>query len=351
RVIQQAINQVLELMFDPGFSESSFGFRRRRSAHGAVRQVKVYAQQGFMWAVDMDLEKFFDRVQHDVLMHRVARRVGDPRVLKLIGRYLRAGVSVGDYVLPTAEGTPQGGPLSPLLANVLLDDLDKELEKRGLHFSRYADDFLILVRSERAAHRVKLSITKWLQRKLRLRVNESKSQVAKVWKCTFLGFRYVRRKLWLAPKSLARFKTRVREITGRSRGISMKARMTELNRYLRGWINYFGLIDISNLFTDIDAWIRRRLRMCYWKQWKRAKTRIRKLLAKGVPRDLAVRHGSSSKGPWRMSQTIAVDMALDLKWFENAGLVNLKHQWARLAPRRRIALYGPVRRVVWGAGE
>jgi RNA-directed DNA polymerase len=334
RLVQQAALQVLGPMFDPGFSESSFGFRPGRSAHGALKQVKRYVQQGYGVAIDMDLSKFFDRVQHDVLMHRVARKVDDRRVLKLIGRYLRAGVRIDDYDEPTEIGTPQGGPLSPLLANVLLDDLDKELEGRGLRFARYADDFIILVRTWRAARRVKASITRWIERRLKLVINEQKSQVAKVERCSFLGFLCRRGKIWFAPKALVKFKGRTRELTGRSRGISMERRLEELNRYLRGWINYFGLVDIHKVLETFDAWIRRRLRACYWKQWKRPKTRIRNLMALGAPRAFAITTGVSRKGPWRLSKTLGTHAALNKKWFQTLGLVSLKDEWERLAPRR-----------------
>lgn len=337
RVIQQAVLQVLTPIFDPGFSESSFGFRPKRSAHGALKQVKRYVKAGYRMAVDMDLSKFFDRVQHDVLMVRVARKVSDRRVLRLIGRFLRAGVMVDGLIQTSEEGTPQGGPLSPLLANILLDDFDKELERRGLRFARYADDFIILVRSRRAGEDVKTSVTRWLTRQLKLVVNEQKSQVARVHQCRFLGFTFAGTRLRLAEKTVKRCKQRIRELTGRSRGVSMERRLQELNAYLRGWIHYFGLADTKTIFSELDHWIRRRLRMCYWKQWKRPRTRIRNLLALGTPRDHAVTTGNSRKGYWRLSKTLATHTGMDKKWFVRLGLVFLRYAWGKLAPLRRTA--------------
>jgi RNA-directed DNA polymerase len=334
RLVQQAVLQVLMPIFDPGFSESSFGFRPGRSAHGAVRQVKQSVNDGYRVAVDMDLSKFFDRVQHDVLMHRVARKVHDRRVLRLIGRFLRAGIMADGVVIPSEEGTPQGGPLSPLLANILLDDLDKELEARGLRFARYADDFMILVRTKAAALRVKTSITNWLTRRLKLVVNEEKSKVAPASQCKFLGFRIAGKTVRLAEKTLKRFKDRIREITGRNRGISMAARLKELCTYLRGWINYFALAGPERLFGELDEWIRRRVRMCYWKQWKRPRTRIRKLLARGTLRKHALACGLSRKGPWRLSKTLGTHTGLTTKWLHDQGLLFIRDEWEKLAPLR-----------------
>jgi RNA-directed DNA polymerase len=337
RVIQQAVLQVLTPLFDPGFSESSFGFRPGRSAHGAVKQVKRYVKQGYRVAVDLDLAKFFDRVQHDVLMVRVARKVCDRRVLKLIGRYLRAGVMVEGVVLATMEGTPQGGPLSPLLANILLDDFDKELERRGLRFARYADDLVVLVRSGRAGKRVMASITDWLGRQLRLAVNATKSKVALIDRCKFLGFAFDGAKVRLPAEALTEMKRRVRELTGRSRGISWERRLGELNRYLRGWINYFGLSETKRIWTPLDEWVRRRLRMCLWKQWRHPRTRVQHLLALGTPRLVALQTGSSRKGYWRLSKTLAAHTGMTNKWFDDQGLVRLRYRWGELAPLRRTA--------------
>lgn len=337
RLIQQAVLQVLTPIFDPTFSESSFGFRPKRSAHGAVKQVKRYIKQGYRMAVDMDLSKFFDRVQHDVLMSRLARRIGDKRVLRLIGRYLRAGVMVEGLIHSTEEGTPQGGPLSPLLANVLLDDLDKELERRGLRFARYADDFLILVKTYRSAQQVFQSVEGFLTRKLKLVVNQQKSQVANTNRITFLGFRFAGHHIRITEKNIAKFQRRVRQITGRSRGISMERRLSELRSYLRGWIGYFALSETKALFVQLDEWIRRRVRMCYWKQWRYPRTRIRKLLELGVRRDEAISCGASHKGYWRLAKTSASNCGMTNKWLLDQGLVFLRYLWGELAPLRRTA--------------
>ena len=256
RLIQQAIHQVLMPLFDPNFSESSYGFRPKRSAQGAVKQAQRTIRQGYQHVVDVDLSKFFDRVQHDVLMSRVSRRVHDARVLRLIGRYLRAGVMVEGVKQPTDQGSPQGGPLSPLLSNILLDDLDKELEHRGLKFVRYADDFMIFVKSSRSAHRVFASVARFLTETLKLVINEQKSCVRPAQGCEFLSFAFVsgrRATITVAPKKLKAFKRRIKELTGRSRGISMKRRLNDLRRYLRGWIGYFGLAQQLNEFSNLDG--------------------------------------------------------------------------------------------------
>jgi len=337
RMIQQAVLQVLTPLFDPSFSVSSFGYRPERSAHGAVKQVRRWAKQGHRVAVDLDLTKFFDRVQHDVLMARVSRKVKDKRVLALIGRYLRAGVMVEGVLQPVEMGTPQGGPASPLLANILLDDLDKELERRGLRFARYADDITILVRSIAAGRRVKVSVTRWLRRHLRLEVNETKSKVVPIGQCTFLGFAFTGSDIRLPPKVLERFRQRVRFLTGRSRGISWERRLKELNAYLRGWVNYFGLCDTKRLWTPLDEWLRRRLRMCLWKQWRHVRTRIRNLIAMGTPTREAIRTGSSHKGYWRLSKTLATHTGLTNEWFDQQRLIRLRYVWGDLAPLRRTA--------------
>ena len=299
RLIQQAILQVLTPVFDPGFSESSHGFRPRRSAHGAAKQVQRTIRRGYRFVVDMDLSKFFDRCQHDVLMSRVARKVRDPRLLTLIGRYLRAGVMVEGVLQASPEGTPQGGPASPFLANILLDDLDQELEQRGLPFVRYADDFVIFTRSRRAAERVFRSVNGYLTRHLRLVVNATKSRIVEADGIEYLGFvfRGQRATIHVSEKNQAKFRRRIRELTGRSQGISMERRMSELRSYLRGWIGYFGLAAQLKLFDKFDQWLRRRLRMCYWKRWRFARTRRRELIRLGVPRRQAIRHARSRKGP------------------------------------------------------
>ena len=339
RLIQQATCQVLTPIFDPTFSESSFGFRPGRSAHGAAKRVQQIIRQGHAHCVDVDLSKFFDRVQHDVLMSCVSRKVHDRRVLRLIGRYLRAGVMVEGVLQPTPEGSPQGGPLSPLLSNILLDNLDKELERRGLPFVRYADDFVIFVRSERSAHRVFASVQRFLTQRLKLVVNEQKSRVRTASGCEYLGFTFVGKRgtIKVAPKKLKAFKRRIKELTGRSRGISMHRRLTDLSGYLRGWIGYFGLARQYDTFVELDGWIRRRIRMCYWKQWRYPRTKVRKLRQMGVNLNWAIKHAISRKGYWRMSKTPALRTAMSNKWLEQQGLVSLKQRWGALAPLRGTA--------------
>ncbi len=339
RLIQQATCQVLTPIFDPTFSESSFGFRPGRSAHGAAKRVQQIIRQGYAHCVDVDLSKFFDRVQHDVIMSYVSRKVHDRRVLRLIGRYLRAGVMVEGVLQPTPEGAPQGGPLSPLLSNILLDNLDKELERRGLQFVRYADDFMIFVRSERSAQRVFASVQRFLTQRLKLVVNELKSSVRLASGCEYLGFMFVgkRATIKVSPKKLKAFKRRIKQLTGRSRGISMKRRLTDLNRYLRGWIGYFGLARQYNTFVELDGRIRRRIRMCYWKQWRHPRTKIRKLRKLGVKLDWAIKHGISRKGYWRLSRSPALRTGMSNKYLEQQGLLSLKQLWGALAPLRGTA--------------
>ncbi len=329
RVIQQAIGQVLTPIFDPGFSESSFGFRPGRSAHGAVRQVQRTIGEGYRFAVDLDLEKFFDRVHHDVLMARVARKVRDKGLLGLIGRYLRAGVLVGDLIQATELGTPQGGPLSPLLANILLDDLDKELERRGYRFARYADDLLILVKSPRAGERVKASVTRFLTRELKLAVNEQKSRVVKTNDCEFLGFTFRGTKLRWSDPAFADFKHHVRKLTGRSWGVSMGYRLDRLARYVRGWMTYFGISDYYRPIPEIDAWLRRRIRMCYWKQWRWVRTKVRNLLALGTSKRQAILTALSSKTYWHLSKTLATQTGMTNDWLKSQGLISVRALWMR----------------------
>jgi RNA-directed DNA polymerase len=339
RVIQQAIVQVLTPIFDPHFSASSFGFRPKRSAHGAAKQVQRTIRRGYRYSADIDLSKFFDRVQHDVLMARVARRVTDKTLLRLIGDYLRAGVMVDGVLQPTDIGTPQGGPLSPILSNILLDDLDKELERRGLPFVRYADDFAVFAKSRHAAERIMLSVTRFLTEKLRLVVNQEKSRVVEYEEFEFLGFAFhnSRATIQVSAKSIQRFKQRIRELTGRSRGISMDHRLSQLRSYLRGWMGYFGLASQLKLFDRLDQWIRRRIRMCYWKQWRHPRKRRSELIRLGVPRRQAIRHARSRKGYWHMSKTIASGVGLTNAWLTEQGLPSIKTLWAELAPLRRTA--------------
>lgn len=330
RLIQQAIAQVLTPIFDPGFSESSFGFRPGRSAHGAAYKVRGYIRQGFRQAVDMDLAKFFDSVDHDVLMQRVARKVKDKRVLALIGKYLRAGAMVNGRLQESRKGVPQGGPLSPLLANILLDDLDKELERRGLRFARYADDFVILVRSPRAGERVMLSIRRFLERGLKLTVNEQKSSVATTDRITFLGFAFTKGKVLWSEKSFTKFKDRVRELTGRSWFVSMEHRYKKLAEYLRGWVGYFGISEYYRPIPEIDHWLRRRIRMCYWKQWRLCRTKVSNLLRLGTSLKTAIAAGMSRKGPWRLSRTLATQTGMTNKWLAKQGLLSVKDLWVKI---------------------
>ena len=330
RVIQQSINQVLIPIFDPGFSEFSYGFRPGRSAKDAVYKVREYIRQGYRIAVDMDLSKFFDRVNHDVLMHRVARKIRDKRVLCLIGKYLRAGVKVRGRLQKTREGVPQGGPLSPLLANILLDDLDKELEKRGHRFVRYADDFIILVKTQRAGPRVKESITCFLKCKLRLKVNQDKSQVAPTDKTNYLGFTFKGTKIRWSEKAFREFKRKVIKMTGRSWFVSMEFRFSKLAQYVRGWVNYFGISEYYTPIPLIDQWIRRRVRMCYWKQWRYTRTKVRKLRKLGTSLRAAILVGLSRKGPWRLSRTLATQTGMTNKWLKDQGLVSVKELWVKI---------------------
>ena len=329
RVIQQAIGQILTPIFDPEFSASSFGFRPGRSAHGALRDVQRYIGEGHRMAIDLDLEKFFDKVNHDILMSRVARKVNDKRLLALIGRYLKAGVLVGGRVHATTLGTPQGGPLSPLLANILLDDLDKELEQRGHRFVRYADDLLILVKSQRAGERVKGSISKYIANKLKLVVNERKSRVVKTNDCHFLGFTFRGKKLRWSDRAFDDFKHNVRRLTGRSWGVSMAYRLNKLAQYVRGWMNYFGISDYYRPIPGLDQWVRRRIRMCFWKQWRYARTKVRNLLKLGTSKRQAIMTAISGKSYWHLSKTLATQTGMTNKWLKGLGLISVRDLWLR----------------------
>jgi len=330
RVIQQAIAQVLMPIFDPGFSESSFGFRPGRCAHDAVYKVQDYIKQGYRVAVDMDLAKFFDTVNHDVLMNRVSRKVKDKRILKLIGRYLRAGVVNNGRLEYTRKGVPQGGPLSPLLANILLDDLDKELEARGHRFARYADDFIILVKSQGAGKRVMKSICRFLEQRLKLSVNEKKSKVANVEDCSFLGFIFCRGKIRWSQKAFVEFKRRIRLLTGRSWFVSMDYRLKKLAEYIRGWMNYYGISEYYRPIPGLDEWLRRRIRMCYWKQWRKTRTKVRNLLKLGTSKRTAILTALSRKGYWRLARTLATHTGMTNKWLAKQGLIFIKEMWIRI---------------------
>jgi len=334
RLIQQALLQVLTPIFDPQFSEASYGFRPGRRAHDAVRKARQYVEEGYEWAVDLDIEKFFDRVNHDILMARVARKVTDKRVLTLIRRYLQAGVMVNGVVIETAEGTPQGGPLSPLLANILLDDLDIELEKRGHKFVRYADDCNVYVKSKRAGERVMTSIRKFLQERLKLKINEQKSAVDRPWKLKFLGFSMYKAKagqilIRLAPQTIDRVKMKIRDITSRNKPVSMAERIERLNAYLGGWIGYFALAETPSIFKNLEGWMRRRLRMCLWKQWKRVRTRYRELRALGLPEWVVHEFANARKGPWRMAHG-PMNRALGNAYWRSQGLMSLIERYQSL---------------------
>jgi len=329
RLIQQALHQVLLPIFEPGFSESSYGFRPGRSAHQAVRQARSYVADGRGWVVDLDLEKFFDRVNHDVLMSRVARKVGDKRVLGLIRRYLGAGMMVGGVVSPRTEGTPQGGPLSPLMSNVLLDELDKELERRGHKFCRYADDSNIYVRSRQAGERVMASITEFLEKRLRLKVNREKSAVARTWERKFLGYSMTRHKeprLKVAETSVERLKAKVRSIFREGRGRSLKQVIEELNKLIRGWMQYFRLVEVKRVFEDLDGWVRRKMRCLIWLQWKRRKTRARELIKRGLEETRAWKNAYNGRGSWRNASSSHMHEAFPKSFFDRLGLVSLLDQ-------------------------
>ena len=326
RFIQQAVMQVLQRRWDHIFSAHSYGFRPGRSAHQAVAKAQQYIADGYGWVVDLDLEKFFDRVNHDKLMAKLARRISDKRMLKLIRAFLRAGVLEGGLVSPVDEGTPQGGPLSPLLSNIVLDELDRELERRGHRFVRYADDCNIYVRSQRAGERVMKSVSQFITRKLKLKVNEQKSAVSRPSKRKFLGFSFIwRRELRrrIAPKAIARFKQRVRELTRRTRGIKVETMVAQLSRYLRGWRGYFGFCQTPWVLRSLESWLRRRLRAVVWKQWKRGKVRFAELRKRGVSKDLAVQTVGSAHGPWRLSNSPALNVALPNAYFASLGLTPL----------------------------
>jgi len=328
RVIQQAITQILQPIIDPDFSEHSHGFRPNRSAHQAVKSVQEGIKQGYGYAVDIDLSKFFDNVDHDLLMNRVSKWVEDKRVLALIGKYLRAGVSINGKIESTPCGVPQGGPLSPLLANVMLDDLDRYLENQTYRFARYADDFVISVKSSSEGERIKEEVIVFLET-LKLPINTEKSQVVSVRKLSFLGFVFKGKKIVWSPKALANFKHRIREITGRSWGVSWAYRYQQLRRYIAGWMNYFGLSEFYRPVPELDHWIRRRIRMCYLKQWCRMRTRIRHLIRLGVSTKLAIYIGLSSKGYYRLAKTKAVQIGLNNDWLKAQGLVSVKEQWVK----------------------
>jgi len=324
RLIQQAVAQIVEQVWDPTFSEFSYGFRPDRSAHDAVQQAKSYLLDGYTYTVDMDLSKFFDRVNHDRLMSRLSTKIQDKRVLKLIRRYLASGTMIEGTTIYAEEGTPQGGPLSPLLSNIVLDELDKELEARGHKFVRYADDFVIYCKSMKAAERVKESIAKFITVKLKLKVNEEKSAISRPWLRKFLGFTFIhmfgQTKIRIHKKSIERFKNRIRELTDRNCGKSLNQVIEKLNQYLRGWWNYYRLTEAKYIFKTLNSWIIRRLRCLVWKQWKNPRTKVRNLKKLGIAHKHAVSCGNARKKHWRMSRVMWVVIALPKLYFVKKGL-------------------------------
>jgi RNA-directed DNA polymerase len=323
RLIQQAVMQVLQQRWDPTFSDHSYGFRPRRSAHQAVARAQHYIAAGYGWVVDLDLEKFFDRVNHDKLVGQIAKRIEDKRLLKLIRAFLNAGVMESGVVSPSVEGTPQGGPLSPLLSNLVLDELDRELERRGHRFVRYADDSNIYVRSERAGQRVMKSITRFITQKLKLKVNEAKSAVARPQERKFLGFSFTpgpEVKRVIAPKALERFKQRIREITRRAKGVAIETTIDELASYMRGWRGYFGFCETPEVLSSLTGWLRRRLRSALWRQWKTPRRRRAALIALGVSPRIASNTAGSGHGPWYLARSWPVSVALSNAHFHSLGL-------------------------------
>jgi RNA-directed DNA polymerase len=332
RLIQQALHQQLVPLFDPGFSESSYGFRPGRSAQQAVQVARRQVEDGRRWVVDLDLEKFFDRVNHDILMSRIARKVKDKQVLLLIRRYLQAGLFEGGMASPRNEGTPQGGPLSPLLSNILLDELDKELERRGHAFCRYADDCNIYVKSEKAGERVMSSVTTFLEERLRLTVNQAKSAVDRPWKRSFLGYSmtyHQKPRLKVAPGPVKRLIAKVREISHRGRGRNLKTLIDELTPKLRGWVAYFRYAEVKGIFEELDGWVRRKLRCILWRQWKRPGTRAKKLMQRGLTEARACRSAYNGRGPWWNAGAAHMNHAFRKSYFTELGLLSLMDRLRR----------------------
>lgn len=328
RFTQQAVMQVLQKRWDPTFSDSSYGFRPGRSAHQAIEAAQKHIRAGHRYVVDIDLEKFFDRVNHDRLMGALAKRVQDKRMLLLIRGFLKAGVMEDGLVTPAEEGTPQGGPLSPLLSNIVLDELDRELKRRGHRFVRYADDCNIYVRSKKAAERLMESIGRFIREKLKLKINAAKSAVAQPWERKFLGFSFYMRpfgetKRRIAPKAIERFKERIREMTQRSRGVSLEKMIKELSTYIKGWGGYFGFCQTRNVLELLDGWIRRRLRSFLWTQWKNGRRRVDELVKLGLGKSHACKIASSPYGPWRLASTPPLHHALSNEYFDSVGLPRL----------------------------
>ncbi len=332
RVIQHAIAQILSPIYEEQFSENSYGFRPNRSAHQAVKKCKEYIEAGYQWTVDIDLAKYFDTVNHDKLMRLLSETIKDGKVLSLIRKYLRSGVMINGVVMETEEGTPQGGNLSPLLSNIMLNELDKELTRRGLKFCRYADDCNIYVRSRKAADRVMTSITRFIEDKLKLKVNKTKSSVDRPWKLKFLGFSFYYKKdgvgIRVHPKSVEKLKRKLKEITGRSNAKSVGQRMLKLKQAITGWVNYFKIADMGGLVKLVDSWLRRRIRMCLWKQWKRIKTRLGNLIRLGIRKSKAWEYANTRKGYWRISSSPILTKTLTNEYLKKLGLTTISERYS-----------------------
>ena len=327
RMIQQAIAQQLEEIYEPIFSDNSYGFRRNRSCHDAIQKAKEILNEGYRWVVDLDLEKFFDTVNQDLLISIIRRTIKEDKVVSLIRKYLQAGVLVKGVFEKTEKGTPQGGNISPILSNIMLNELDKELEKRGLRFVRYADDCIIFTKSKKAADRVMKSITKYIEKKLRLKVNKEKSKVDRPWKIKYLGFSFYQAKgrfeIRVHPKSIVKFKDRIRDITSRKNAMSMKTRYIKLKQIIVGWVNYFKIANMKKIVRELDEWIRRRIRMCYWKQWKKVKTKHDNLVKLGIESNKAWRYANTRKSYWRISRSPILNRSLNNKTLERFGYTSL----------------------------
>ncbi|MHC1682657.1 MAG: group II intron reverse transcriptase/maturase [Clostridiaceae bacterium] len=331
RVIQQAIAQVLNPIFEEQFSDNSYGFRTNRSAHQAILKCKEYMDEGYKWAVDIDLEKYFDTVNHDKLIGLVYKEVKDIRVISLIRKYLQAGVMVNGVFNTSERGVPQGGNLSPLLSNIMLNELDKELEKRGLHFCRYADDCNIYVKTKKAANRVMESITRFIEKDLKLKVNKDKSKVDRPWKLKYLGFTFYPKKgemgIRVHQNSIKKLKGKLKEVTGRSNAMSMEYRAIKLKQVIVGWINYFKLADMKSTLKTLDEWLRRRIRLCYWKQWKKIKTRHDNLRKLGIDKYKAWEYANTRKGYWRISNSPILSKTLSNKYLKEQGFITLTEKY------------------------
>ena len=327
RVIQQAVAQQLSKIYEPIFSENSYGFRPNRSCHDAIMKAKEIMNEGYKWVVDLDLEKFFDTVNQDLLISIIRRTVNEDKVVSLIRKYLQAGVLVNGVFEKTEKGTPQGGNISPILSNIMLNELEKELEKRGLQFVRYADDCVIFTKSKKSAERVMKSITKFIETKLRLKVNRDKSKIDRPWRIKYLGFSFYQAKgkieVRIHPKSIAKFKDKIRDITSRSNAMSMETRYVKLKQVIVGWVNYFKVANMSKIAQTLDKWIRRRIRMCYWKQWKKIKTKHDNLVKLGIENCKAWEVANTRNSYWKISDTPILHIALNNKTLERLGYTSL----------------------------